>query len=67
MTLTEDSDIANAAIFVAIDGDPAGIIAIADTVKSSTPAALKGAGRRIVMVTGENRTTAEAVARRLGG
>jgi len=57
------------AIFVAIDGEPAGIIAIADPVKSTTPAALaalKAAGLRIVMVTGDNRTTAEAVARRLG-
>jgi Cu+-exporting ATPase len=57
------------AIFVAIDGEPAGIIAIADPVKPTTPAALaalKSAGLRIVMLTGDNRTTAEAVARRLG-
>ncbi len=57
------------AIFLAIDGKPAGIIAIADPVKSSTPAALaalKSAGLRIVMLTGDNRTTASAVARRLG-
>jgi heavy metal translocating P-type ATPase len=57
------------AIFVAIDGEPAGIIAIADPVKSTTPAALaalKAAGLRIVMLTGDNRTTAEAVARLLG-
>ena len=57
------------AIFVAIDGEPAGIVAIADPVKSTTPAALaalKAAGLRIVMLTGDNRTTAEAVARRLG-
>ncbi len=56
-------------IFVAIDGEPAGIIAIADPVKPTTPAALaalKAAGLRIVMLTGDNRTTAEAVAKRLG-
>jgi Cu+-exporting ATPase len=57
------------AIFAAIDGQPAGIIAIADPVKETTPAALaalKAAGLRIVMLTGDNRTTALAVARRLG-
>ncbi|MGB0085439.1 MAG: heavy metal translocating P-type ATPase [Rhodomicrobiaceae bacterium] len=56
------------AIFAAIDGRPAGIVAIADPVKASTPgalAALKSAGLRIVMLTGDNRTTAEAVARKL--
>ena len=48
---------------------PAGIIAIADPVKETTPdalAALKDAGLHIVMLTGDNRTTAEAVARKLG-
>jgi Cu+-exporting ATPase len=57
------------AISVALDGKPAGIIAIADPVKSTTPAtldALKQAGVRIVMLTGDNETTARAVARRLG-
>src|SRR5690606_10561568 len=57
------------AIFAAIDGKPAGILAIADPVKPSTPEALKalkGDGIRIVMLTGDNRTTAEAVARALG-
>jgi Cu+-exporting ATPase len=57
------------AIFVAIDGKAAGIIAIADPVKPTTPAAIKAlqeAGIRVVMLTGDNRTTAEAVARRLG-
>jgi P-type Cu+ transporter len=57
------------AIFVAVDGKPAGIIAIADPVKASTPAALKALreeGLRVVMLTGDNRTTADAIARRLG-
>ncbi|RJF87487.1 copper-translocating P-type ATPase [Oleomonas cavernae] len=56
-------------IFVAIDGSLGGLIAIADPVKATTPAAvqaLKGAGVRVVMLTGDNKTTAQAVARRLG-
>lgn len=55
--------------FVAIDGTPAGLVAVADPVKETTPAALSGLaaeGVRVVMLTGDNRTTAEAVARRLG-
>ena len=57
------------AIYVAIDGRAAGLIAIADPVKATTPAAiadLQAAGVRIVMLTGDNATTAQAVARRLG-
>ncbi|MEQ1607660.1 MAG: heavy metal translocating P-type ATPase [Hyphomonadaceae bacterium] len=57
------------AIFVSVDGKAAGVIGIADPVKASTPealAALKEAGIRIIMLTGDNRATAEAVARRLG-
>ena len=57
------------AIFVAINGKAAGVIGIADPIKASTPAALealKAQGIRIVMLTGDNRTTAEAIARRLG-
>nr|WP_246777275.1 heavy metal translocating P-type ATPase [Microvirga sp. VF16] len=56
-------------IFVGIDGRPAGTIAIADPIKSSTPealAALKAEGIRVVMLTGDNWTTAKAVAARLG-
>jgi P-type Cu+ transporter len=57
------------AIFVGIDDKPAGVIAIADPVKQSTPAALaalKADRMRVVMLTGDNWTTARAVARRLG-
>ncbi|MBA3048408.1 MAG: heavy metal translocating P-type ATPase [Alphaproteobacteria bacterium] len=57
------------AIFVAIDGKAAGVIGIDDPLKATTPdaiLALKAAGLRLVMMTGDNRTTAEAVARRLG-
>ena len=56
-------------IFMSIDGKLAGLMAIADPVKPTTPAALaalKEAGIRVVMLTGDNKTTAEAVARRLG-
>ena len=56
-------------MFVAIDGRPAGVVAVADPVKPSTPGALEALrheGIRIVMVTGDHRATAEAVARRLG-
>ncbi len=56
-------------IFVAVDGVLAGFFGVADPIKPSTPAALaalKAAGVRIVMLTGDNHTTALAVARRLG-
>lgn len=56
-------------IFVALAGKVAGVIAVADPVKKSTPAALallRNAGVEIVMVTGDNQKTAEAVAKRLG-
>lgn len=57
------------ALFLAIDGKPGGVIAIADPIKSTTQAALDSLrkdGIRIVMLTGDNKTTAEAVARKLG-
>jgi Cu+-exporting ATPase len=57
------------AIFAAVDGKVAGVIAISDPIKESAAealAALKADGIAIVMLTGDNRTTAEAVARRLG-
>jgi len=57
------------AIHVAVDGAAAGVIGIADPVKPSTPDALsqlKAAGIRVIMLTGDNRVTAEAIARRLG-
>jgi Cu+-exporting ATPase len=57
------------AIYVAAGDKVAGVIAIADPVKATTPGALKALtaeGVRVVMLTGDNRTTAQAVARRLG-
>ena len=56
-------------IFVAADGRAAGLIAVADPVKASAEQAIReiqAAGLRIIMLTGDNRTTAEAVSRRLG-
>jgi Cu+-exporting ATPase len=57
------------AMFVVIGGESAGIIAVADPIKATTPTALKrleADGVRIVMLTGDNRTTAQAVAAKLG-
>ena len=56
-------------IFTAIDGRLAGLFAIADPIKATTPDAVKALiedGIRVVMLTGDNKTTALAVARRLG-
>jgi Cu+-exporting ATPase len=56
-------------INIAIDGKLAGLFAIADPVKASTPAALKALaeeGVKVIMLTGDNATTAKAVARQLG-
>jgi len=55
-------------MFVVVGGVAAGFIGVADPIKETTPeaiAALHAEGLRIVMLTGDNRTTAEAVARRL--
>ena len=57
------------ALFVGVDGKPGGVIAIADPIKGTTRAALdtlRADGIHIVMLTGDNRTTAEAVAAQLG-
>ncbi|WP_036259234.1 heavy metal translocating P-type ATPase [Methylocapsa aurea] len=57
------------AVFLAIDGRAAGLIGIADPIKQTTPEAVRALladGIRVVMLTGDNRTTAEAVAKRLG-
>ncbi|HEY8872360.1 MAG TPA: heavy metal translocating P-type ATPase, partial [Stellaceae bacterium] len=56
-------------MLVALDGTPAGLVAVADPIKKSARdavATLRAEGVRIVMLTGDSRTTAEAVARRLG-
>jgi P-type Cu+ transporter len=60
---------AASAIFIGIDGALAGVIGIADPIKESTPEALralKEAGIEVIMLTGDNQVTAEAVARNLG-
>ena len=56
-------------MFVAADGKPVGLLSVADPIKETTPEALRqlhAEGIRIVMMTGDNRTTAQAVAERLG-
>jgi Cu+-exporting ATPase len=56
-------------MLVAVDGKAAGIVGVADPIKESTPDAireLKAAGLKIIMVTGDNATTAKAVADKLG-
>ncbi|MBA4228955.1 MAG: haloacid dehalogenase, partial [Hyphomonas sp.] len=57
------------AIYLAVEGEAQAVLSIADPVKPSTPAALsalRAAGLHIVMATGDNRTTADAIARSLG-
>jgi Cu+-exporting ATPase len=57
------------AVFIGVDGQVAGVVAIADPIKDTTPqalAALRDDGITVVMLTGDNRVTAEAVGRQLG-
>ncbi len=56
-------------VFVVIDGAPAGLVGVADPIKGTTVEALRALhqeGVKVVMLTGDNRTTAEAVARSVG-
>ena len=56
-------------VFVTVDGRPAGVLAVADPIKSTTPDAIRALhqeGLELVMLTGDNRATAEAVARSVG-
>jgi Cu+-exporting ATPase len=56
-------------MFVAIDGQPAGLLGVADPIKSTTPQAIEQlhrAGLKVVMLTGDNAATADAVARQIG-
>jgi len=59
----------NTVMLLAVDGRLAGLVSVADPIRTSTPEAIRllhEDGLRIIMLTGDNRTTAEAVARRLG-
>jgi len=56
-------------MLIAIDGTPAGLLGVADPIKASTPEAIQllhAAGVRVVMLTGDSRSTAQAVAKKLG-
>jgi len=60
---------AQTVMFLAVDGKLAGLVGVADPIKESTPEAIAGLhqeGIRVVVLTGDNQTTAEAVAKRLG-
>ncbi len=63
------SDQGKTALFMALDGRPAAILAVADTIRDEAPAvtrALKNRGLRLIMLTGDNERTASAVARQAG-
>ena len=69
MRVAAFQDVGKTAVFVAIGGDLAGIIAIADTLKPTTRVAiaeLKRMGLSVVMITGDNERTANAIAREVG-
>lgn len=56
-------------MFAALDGEPAGLIGVADPIKDTTPEAIEAlhkAGMKVVMLTGDSKATAEAVARQIG-
>ena len=60
---------ARTVMFVAVDGEPAGLLGVSDPIKATTPDALRqlhADGLRIVMLTGDNEKTAQAVAKKLG-
>ncbi|WP_426131401.1 heavy metal translocating P-type ATPase [Pararhizobium sp. PWRC1-1] len=62
-------DAGKSPLYVAIDGKLAAIIAVADPIKDTTPQAIKtlhGLGLKVAMITGDNRRTAQAIARQLG-
>jgi Au+-exporting ATPase len=68
-TATRLADEGKTPLYAAIDGRLAAIIAVADPIKPETPAAIRtlhGLGLKVAMVTGDNRRTAEAIARQLG-
>jgi Cu+-exporting ATPase len=63
------SDDGKTPMFIALDGKPAGLVAVADTVKEDSVRAVKALhdlGLEVVMITGDNRRTAEAIARQVG-
>ncbi|MFN3685885.1 heavy metal translocating P-type ATPase [Salinarimonas sp.] len=68
-TATELGEAGKTPLYAAIDGRLAAIVAVADPIKETTPAAiaaLHGLGLRVAMITGDDRRTAHAIARRLG-